>query len=115
MTASYRIYFRNADNRIVGRDDFEAADDRLAMTVAGALCDACSDVCDSFELWQTTRRVDLVFDRRVELGPARLNAGTQELVAQHEETLRDSVWAVARSKRLLEETQRLLDELRRRC
>jgi len=36
----------------MGRHDFEAEDDRAAMILAEVLCDACSDMCGFFELWQ---------------------------------------------------------------
>ena len=45
----YRIYFRDAAG-ISGRVDFDAEDDRVAMTTAELLADACSDKCGGFEL-----------------------------------------------------------------
>src|SRR5215472_7732856 len=44
-------------NAIYGGEDFEADDDAAATRIARVLYDACSDVCDCFELWQRTRRI----------------------------------------------------------
>ena len=55
--AEYRMYFLAAD-RIRAREDFEADNDIDAIRIAKALGDACSDSCDSFELWQEKRKVD---------------------------------------------------------
>ena len=45
----YRNYFRNS-NGIVGRDDFEAANDEVALTIAARVFDAVRDRCTSFEM-----------------------------------------------------------------
>lgn len=58
----YRIYFRHRKDGIVGRDDFEAEDDRSGMAIAAVLCDACGDVCDSDEPWQGVRRANVRCD-----------------------------------------------------
>jgi CheY-like chemotaxis protein len=52
---SYRIYFRDHEGLTAGRHDFYASDDDAAMVIAALLCDACSDVCETFELWDGTR------------------------------------------------------------
>jgi hypothetical protein len=49
--SAYRAYFRASD-KICGREDFEADDDVAEIRIARVLYDACSDVCDCFELWQ---------------------------------------------------------------
>jgi hypothetical protein len=86
---SYRIFFR-AQAAIVGRDDFEAESDQTASIIAEALCDACSDSCDSFELWQGTRAVSARHASLVQVDGGRLTAQMQEVVVRHEELLRDS-------------------------
>jgi hypothetical protein len=101
---SYRIFFR-AQGAIVGRDDFEAESDRAASMIAEVLCDACSDRCDSFELWQGSRPVGARHASLVRIDAGRLTAQMQEEVAQHEELLRDSRWIIAKSKRLLAVTR----------
>ncbi len=104
MEATYRLYFWDPDGRIVGREDFGAPGDREAMAVAAVLCDACSDVCASFELWQGTRRVDTETRRR---SPAEaLACDIHDQAARVGERLKDSRWLVAKSKRLLELTAR---------
>jgi hypothetical protein len=120
---TYRIYFRHRREGIVGRDDFEAEDDRAALGFGETLCDACSDVCDSFELWQGVRHLGTRKARRSRVWPKswalsasamgarlgefpqvnawHLNAKTQAAVAEVEVRLLDSKWAVAQSRRLL--------------
>ena len=115
MVAAYRIYFRGGTGAIVGREDFSAEDHDRALLIAEALCDACSDVCMGYELWQGTRLIDA----GVETGPRRLSwrklaPDIQQSVVDLEERLRDSSWAVAESRRLLEQTSRLVDAVAKR-
>ena len=106
MVGSYRIYFRSRGGAILGRDDFDAKDDDTAMNIAESLCRACSDMSDSFELWQSTRRVDSHVDgARLNVNAEALNAQTQELVVIVEERLLQSRWAIARSIELLKRTR----------
>lgn len=115
MVAFYRIYFRGGTGAIVGREDFAANDDDRALLIAEALCDACSDVCTGYELWQGTRRIDL--DARAGSGRLswrRLAPDIQQSVVELEERLHDSSWAVAESRRLLEQTTRLVEEVAKR-
>jgi hypothetical protein len=62
--APYRVYFLNEGGRIEAGEDFEAESDAVALVVADALCEACADVCDRFELWQGVRRVEKLPVRR---------------------------------------------------
>jgi hypothetical protein len=109
-TLAYRIYFRHQKIGIVGRDEFEAEDDRAAIAFAEVLCDACSDVCDHFELWQGVRRVGACDRGECAKQDAwRLNAQTQAAAAEHEERLLDSKWAIAKSRRLLAQFRNQID------
>ena len=60
----YRVYFVNEGDRIEAGHDFEAESDTVALVVADALCEACADACDRFELWQGVRRVEKLPVRR---------------------------------------------------
>jgi hypothetical protein len=60
----YRVYFVNEGGRIEAGHDFEAESDTVALVVADALCEACADACDRFELWQGVRRVEKLPVRR---------------------------------------------------
>ena len=98
--SSYRIYFVGA-GAIHGRQDFDADGDQNAIEVAHVLLDACSDACQSFDLWQGTRRVAVprlfeptTFDE--------LSAANQERVVHTEEMIVLSRWRIAESRRLLE-------------
>ena len=62
--ASYRVYFLNEGGRIEAGHDFDAESDAVALVVADALCEACADACDRFELWQGVRRVEKLPVRR---------------------------------------------------
>ena len=68
--ALYRLYVLNDSGRIESGDDFEAPSDDVALVVADMLCEACSDVCDRFELWQGVRRVEKL-PVRLEAEPLR--------------------------------------------
>ena len=105
----YRVYLYSASGSLQGRDEYEAEDDRAAMTVAEHLCDACSDVCQSFELWDGVRRVDSSFSRMPHPSVTfeKVSVAAQHSVIRCAEALRDSEWAVARSKRLTERIERL--------
>ncbi len=104
----YRVYFRHRQFGIVGRDDFSAEDDRAATALAEVLCDACSDICDHFELWQGVRRVGTCHRGGCANPDARqLNEQAQAVIAEHEERLLDSRWAIASSQRLLESLRHL--------
>ena len=103
MRPPYRIYFRQRNVGIVGCDDFEAENDRTALSIGESMCDACADVCDHFELWQGTRLVGGCSNgNRMKLDAPQLNAKTQAAAAECEERLLDSTWAIARSRRLLQ-------------
>lgn len=100
----YRIFLRG-DAAILGREDFEAENDQAAIIFAEVICDACSDVCDFFELWQGSRRVACGYAKLVQIDASMINAEMQAVAALHEEQLRDSQWRVAESRRLLELTR----------
>ena len=103
---TYRVYFRDA-TRIVGRHDFTADDDQAAVTIADVLCDACSDIADSFEVWSGNRSIV----GRTSVSPRAANVimgRSQEAIIRSMEAIQRSEWIVARSKKLLER----IDELR---
>jgi hypothetical protein len=111
----YRTYLFAGSGSFEGRDEFEADDDRSAMMMAELLCDACSDVCKSFELSQGVRRVDASFRKAApfpSVGAEQITAMMQTSLMRSEEAMRDSQWAVARSKRLVERIDRLLADRR---
>ena len=94
---SYRIYFFG-DRAISGRHEFEAENDTTALQIAHALFDACSDRCQSFDLWQGERRVYVPRTYR-ELSFAELSAARYQEVIETEETPAQSLWSVAKSRR----------------
>jgi hypothetical protein len=97
---SYRVFFRNAFG-IVGRQDFLAGDERAAVAIAEILCEACSDKCDSFDVWRGVRCV--VQERRPRfprLSADAITAEGQSVLIECEEAIRKSQWTVATSERL---------------
>lgn len=102
--AVYRMYFLAAD-RIRAREDFEADNDIDGIRIAKVLCDACSDSCDSFELWQEERKVGGA-QRFQPVSFAELSHAHQQIVVEMEETILTSNWAIARSRRLIERVER---------
>jgi hypothetical protein len=72
--------------------------------MAQALFDACSDSCQSFDLWQASRRISIpqLFQP---MSFAELSAASQERVIRTEEQIAESEWLVAKSHRLLEQLE----------
>jgi hypothetical protein len=105
----YCIYLYSASGSMLGRNEFEAEDDRSAMAVAEHLWDACSDVSQSFELWDGLRRVDSEFSRMTcpSVSAEQVMMASQLSLVQREEVLRRSFWALARSERLLQRIREL--------
>jgi len=95
------MYFL-ASGRIRAAEEFDAGSDINAIRIARALCDACSDMCETFELWQAARLI------RTRPPPYRgvtlsdLSEAQQGIVIEREEAIRASHWALARSRRLIE-------------
>jgi hypothetical protein len=107
--ADYRVFLRDQDGTIIGRDDFDAPDDLRAMFIARALCDACSDRAASCELRQGFRVVDKRFPMRtVNLSAEYLASTTRKIIFERQIALLKSRWAIADSPRLREQTARLL-------
>jgi hypothetical protein len=99
MTA-YRLYLKMVGS-IVARQDLEGENDADARQIAVALFNACSDTCQTVELWQGTRQIPLRHPHRT-VSFSALSAGHQEMVVRTEETLVRSEWAIARSRQLIE-------------
>src|SRR5690348_204888 len=98
---TYRIFFRDEDGRIVGRDDFDAEDDAHARVIARVLLDACSDACVSFDLWEGTRIiVGKASAKPGTLTVEQVSARVQMSVLEREMAIRDSQWHIAESARL---------------
>ena len=110
----YRVYLYDGAGAFQGRDDFEAGDDLAAMVIAENLCDACSDLCETFELWDGVRRVDASFSKlpRPSVRAGQITFTAQASLIRCEEAMRNSHWAVARSQRLIERLDRLLADRR---
>jgi hypothetical protein len=92
--AEYRIYFFSTE-KVIGRHDFDADSDAIAIQMAQALFDAGSDRSESFDLWQGARHVSMPRLFRNQSGTRSPNRG------------RDSPERMARrkSRRLLEELE----------
>lgn len=111
--ARYQIVFSEKGEKGQLRDEFTADSDTAAILVADWLFDACSDIFESYELWSGSRH----FIPLSQMGitgislAVRTHAGTsrnvQEIVADRERVMMDSHRAIARSRRLLQESRKL--------
>ena len=111
---TYRVFFRRGDG-IVGRLDFDAADDKTAAVMAKVLCGACSDLCGSFDLWQGARCVTpTTAPSDFSLREQAIMERSQDAIVACEEAIQRSEWAIASSKRLLERLAQLRDTATRR-
>jgi hypothetical protein len=102
MTA-YRLYFK-AGGSIVARQDFDGENDADAQQIAVALFDACSDSCQTFDLWQGGRQVPIRLPHRT-ASLRDLSDAHQDTVLGTEEIIARSDWAIARSRRLIEQLE----------
>jgi hypothetical protein len=102
--ADYRMYFLVAD-RIGAREDFQADNDIDAIRIAQVLRNACSDRCDTFELWKEKRIVDTARGSQP-VSFAELTQPHQQLVLETEEAILKSDWIIAQSKTLIERIER---------
>jgi hypothetical protein len=112
---SYRMRLSNWDGATLWV--YLQAESRAdAMWVANALAGACSGYFEDFDLWDGTNHLlnadttlsSFFFDSAVEVSRA-----SQQSLLDTEETLLHSKVAVARSRRLLEATAALRDQLAR--
>lgn len=110
--AFYRVYFRSHAGTILGRDEFEAEDDRSAQVIAASLGDACSDISPSFDLWQGARRVATARSSVPGRQTSASEMHDQVLmrVIERQKIIQRSGWAIASSRRLLDR----LDQVRRK-
>jgi hypothetical protein len=105
--ALYHLYFINGGGRIEVGEEFDAESDTMALVVADALCEACADVCDRFDLWQGTRRVEKLPVRR----DAALAAAAQAQVLETARAIRERGTPLGKSKTLAAAIERLEREL----
>src|SRR5262249_21927719 len=104
MTTTYRTYFL-LDDRIHGREDFQADDDVAAIRIARVLYDACSDVCEAFELWQGRREI------RAAQQPHHVTARLADLIEAHQRVTIDREEAISQSKGMIARSRRLIATL----
>ena len=107
--AIYRFRFFDDDDHIMrGQFDFEAGDDVQAVETAEILFDACSDRCQSWEIWEA--ELFLVRGPQnigIPLRASDLTKRRQEYIVYCEEIILQSKWMVASSERLLAELDKL--------
>jgi hypothetical protein len=100
----YRLYLKDWAGETVGRADFEIPDDADPLIIAQTVLGACSDVACGYELWAKDKFVDSSTEP---LGPTDLQENHRKIIADMEIGLRDSAWLVAKSRKLLEEIEKL--------
>jgi hypothetical protein len=99
--SAYRICFRIQDN-VHGRENFEADDDVTAIRIARVLYDACSDVCDGFELWQGKREIHARQPHHQRANLVDLTEALQNVALETEEHICKSRWMIAQSRCLIQ-------------
>jgi hypothetical protein len=99
--ASYR-YYLHGNLGVIGRGDFDVADDMSAIKLMDALTGACSDMTRRYELWSGRTLVCDAGATAVPLSRVEVAEHLRDLIADVEISLRDSRWKVAESRRLLE-------------
>ena len=100
---SYCMHFLSRSGP-AGKHYYEADGDHEAVAIAGLLYDACSDACDSYEVWRDLDPVYAPYTtaaRPIET-MGQLSKRLQELLVNNEERIQASRWAIAKSERLLE-------------
>jgi hypothetical protein len=95
------MYFRTT-GKIHGREDFDADDDVAAIRIARVLYDTCSDVCDSFELWQGARQLRARQPHHQRASLADLIEAHQRVTLDTEDRICRSRWRIAQSQRLIQ-------------
>ena len=105
--ALYQLYFLNAGGSIEAAQDIEAESDAVALVVADALCEACADVCDQFDLWQGVRRIEKLPVR----GDAALIADARQAVLKTARAIRERGGLLAQSKALVAAIEKLEREI----
>jgi hypothetical protein len=104
---TYRLLFFD-DGIVCGRFDLQARDDDRAAETAEILFQACSDCCQSWGIWEGTEFVSSgPMKLRTRLGASDLTEQRQENIVRCEEAMLESEWAIASSKRLLAELDKL--------
>ena len=98
--AWFRLFLRNSKGSIVGRSDYHAADEGSGLRIAQRIAEACSDACAGYELLQDG---SLVASASNSAGTpeVELTEFEQQVARDAEIALRDSVWAVNESQRLI--------------
>jgi len=96
---SYRLFLRNASHDIVGRTDFEAEDGLSALRVTHRIAMDCSDYCNSYDLLEEGKPISA--SNLSGLTHGFLSEIEQQIVIDREIALRDSLWRIRESKRLL--------------
>lgn len=101
VMAWFRLFLRNNKGSIVGRSDFHAEDEASGLRIAYRIAESCSDACAGYELLQDGR---LVASASAAVGKPEtdLTEYEQKTATDAEIALRDSVWAVNESRRLIE-------------
>ena len=103
MATTYRAFFLGESGGVIGSHDFEASSDPIATAIAILLADACSDVCDGFQVWREKQRVGSLWPMNgaSESIAARMSTVARKTALEHEHLILLSRSRVSQSKKLL--------------
>jgi hypothetical protein len=100
----YRVYFLGPAGDIRNVDEFIAAEDASALTLAEGIYEAVSDLYAGYEVWQDSRRILRCLDQEARpfMSEKVVSKQLQLQMLKRLEILQESPTAFARSRRLIE-------------
>ena len=103
--AEYRLYFFDVSGHIFARHEFAAPDDLTAVRAGRVTGDASSDMHSGYAIWHGDHELFSKDSRTprlvMSMAAASVSDAVQGIVLETERRLRDSEWAIARSRTLL--------------
>ncbi|HEY1876446.1 MAG TPA: PAS domain-containing protein [Rhizomicrobium sp.] len=98
----YRLYLKSWSNHTIGRADYDADDEAIALAIAAGIFDACSDIAAGMEVWKGP---EMIFSSKQSALPGKsadLTGHQKRLITSTEIKLRDSGWQISKSRKLIE-------------
>ena len=102
MATTYLLFFLGESGGVIGSHDFEASSDPIATAIAVLLSDACSDVCDGFQVWRGKQRVASLWPMNGASASiaARMSTAARKAAIEREHLILLSRFRVSQSKKL---------------
>ena len=106
---SFRIFFRNRAQYIVGGADFVADSASSALRIGDWIARSCSDECVGYDILQEGRHLATFVTTPPASGEnaAKLNESEQQIARNTAAALQDECWQIGKNKGLLDALQEL--------